>query len=348
MRYTILFFLLVFNFFAARPQAPLACSAGNDVFICPEVSPQITGSVTGGTPPFSIQWEPAGFCTNASSISTTVNVPTSTTFTLTVIDNAQDTCMDVVSVFVNDIYKFGAGPDKDVCYIGGAPVTIGDPDNYQGNYTFSWLPVSDLSNPSSPNPIATPSVTTTFTLNVNSPACGFITDVVTVFVHKIDADAGQNVTIDEGQTTTLQGTGGTFYFWTPEVAIKYFTTATPDANPTQTITYYLQAMDELGCSGYDSVTVFVRPSDEIIIYNTFTPNNDGENDVWVIPNLYKYPDNRLEIYNRYGQLVYKQYKYESDWNGKYLGEDLPAGTYFYYLDTSSPKGKYKGTVTIMR
>ena len=132
--YLLSFYLLFFRLFS---QTTLICSAGNDVFICPEVSPQITGSVTGGSPPFSIHWEPAGFCNNASSIFTTVNIPTSTTFTLTVIDAAHDTCTDVVSVFVNDIYKFGAGPDKGICYIGGAPVTIGDPDNYQGNYTYS-------------------------------------------------------------------------------------------------------------------------------------------------------------------------------------------------------------------
>ena len=329
-------------------QPTLSCNAGTDVFICPDNTTQLSAGTNGGTPPYSYHWEPAGFCTNANAAITTVNLTFSVNFTLTVIDATQDTCIDYVTVFVNDIDKFGAGPDQGFCYLGGSPVTIGDPDNYQGNFTFSWLPVSDLSNPTAPNPIATPSVTTTFTLTVNSPSCGFITDQVTVFVYKIDPDAGPTITINEGETVTLNGSGGQTYFWNPQQSIKYSNTQNPDVYPTTTTTYSLQAIDEHGCSGYDTVTVFVRPYDGLIIYNTFTPNNDGENDTWVIPNIAKYPDNKLEIYNRYGQLVFKRNSYNNEWDGTYLGQALPTGTYFYYLDSRSEKGTYKGTVTIMR
>lgn len=337
-------------FFALKlfSQNPISCFAGNDIFICPGGSAQLNAIVNGGAPPFSFSWEPAGFCTNANNNSTSINVAFSVNFTLTVIDANQDTCMDYVTVFVNDINKFGAGPDQHICYLGGAPVSIGDPDNYQGNFTFSWLPVSDLSNPAAPNPIATPSVTTTFSLTVNSPSCGFKTDEVTVFVHKVDPDAGSSITIAEGETATLNATGGSSYFWTPYLNIKYSNTQNPDVSPLTNTTYTVQAIDEFGCSGYDTVTVYVRKSDDLIFYNTFTPNNDGENDLWIIPNISKYPENKLEIYNRYGQLIFKRTGYSNDWNGTYFGEELPTGTYFYYLDTRTEKGVYKGTVTIMR
>ena len=347
MRIVLLFFIVIFSArLISQPQ--LSCNAGNDAFICPEGTTQLTVTINGGTAPYSFSWEPAGFCNNPNNNSTIVNVPFSVNFTVTVIDGNQDTCIDYVTVFVNDIYKFGAGPDQKICYLGGAPVTIGDADNYQGNFTYTWLPVSDLSNPSSPNPIASPTVTTTFTLTVNSPACGFLTDEVTVNVFKVDPDAGPTVTLDFGETATLNGTGGATYIWSPLQNIKYSNTANPDVYPYTTTTYTVQAIDENGCSGYDTVTVFVRESDDLIIYNTFTPNNDGENDLWVIPNINKYPENKLEIYNRYGLLVFKKNSYNNEWNGTYFGEELPTGTYFYYLDTKSEKGVYKGTVTIMR
>jgi gliding motility-associated-like protein len=340
-----LIFLISSRIFA---QPVLTCSAGNDAYICPNAVAQLTATVNGGTPPYSISWEPAGFCTNPSNTTTTVNIPSSTNFTLTVIDAAQDTCIDFLSVFVNDINKFGAGEDKGICYLFGSPVTIGDPDNYQGNFTFSWLPVSDLSNPSAPNPIATPSVNTTFTLTVSSPSCGTISDEVTVFVYEVNADAGPSITIDEGETATLNGSGGVSYYWSPPQSIKYSNTQNPDVNPISSITYTLEVLDVHGCRGYDTIRVFVRESDELIFYNTFTPNNDGENDRWVIPNISKYPENILEIYNRYGQLVFKRNGYNNEWNGTYFGQELPTGTYFYMLDTNSDKGTYKGSVTIMR
>ena len=38
----------------------------------------------------------------------------------------------------------------------------------------------------------------------------------------------------------------------------------------------------------------------------------------------------------------------NDWDGSFQGNKVPTGTYFYILDTGTDKGKYKGTVTIMR
>jgi gliding motility-associated-like protein len=334
--------------FTAVAQTALTCGAGSDLFLCPNVSGQLNGFATGGKSPYTFHWEPAGFCTDADSAGTSVNVTSTTTFTLTVVDANQDTCTDIAVVYVDDIRLFGAGPDKWLCLIGGAPVTIGDPDNYQGNYTFSWQPTSNLSNPASPNPTATPDTTTTFTLTITSPSCGVYTDSVIVTVYQIDPDAGPTVTIDEGETVTLQGSGGDTYYWSPNISIKYENTANPDVNPTSTITYLMAAFNSYGCPGYDTVSVIVRPYSGLFFYNTFTPNGDGNNDTWVIGNIHKYPDNVLEIYNRYGQLVFKKHGYANDWSGSYLGEELPSGTYFYYLDTKTDTGKFKGSLTIMR
>ena len=54
---------------------------------------------------------------------------------------------------------------------------------------------------------------------------------------------------------------------------------------------------------------------DLIIYNTFTPNNDGVNDTFVIEGLESKP-NTLHIYNRWGAKVYSAKNYQNDWNGK--------------------------------
>ena len=77
----------------------------------------------------------------------------------------------------------------------------------------------------------------------------------------------------------------------------------------------------------------------IIVYSQFSPNGDGVNDNFVVEPIGNYPDNTLEIYNRWGNIVYKMNSYNNDWNGISNGrvivndsENLPEGTYYYKLD----------------
>ncbi|MHA3786584.1 Ig-like domain-containing protein [Flavobacterium hauense] len=77
----------------------------------------------------------------------------------------------------------------------------------------------------------------------------------------------------------------------------------------------------------------------LTVYSEFTPNNDGINDYFNIDCIEFYPNNKLEIYNRYGSLVYTKGSYANDFDGTAnvdgvvkRGEQLPAGTYFYVLE----------------
>ena len=347
MKVHLLYIYILLNSFL-KLSAALGINAGTDLYICPNAASNLNAVVSGGTPPFAYTWTPSNFCGTPNLASTSTFASISTNFTVTVTDSSGNTAQDVVAVFIDDIQYFGAGPDVGRCLLFGTPVSIGFTANYQGSYTYSWSPTTDLSNSASPQTLATPTVTTTYTLTINSIFCGSIIDSVIVNVYEVIADAGPNITIDEGQVATLHGTGGYKYFWSPNINIKYSNTANPDVFPVVTQVYLMQAMDQHGCSAYDYDTVFVRPSSALIFYNTFSPNGDDNNDFWVISNLNKYPSNRLEIYNRYGQLIFKKTNYQNDWNGTYFGEELPSGTYYYILDTNSEAGKFKGSVSIIR
>jgi gliding motility-associated-like protein len=97
-------------------------------------------------------------------------------------------------------------------------------------------------------------------------------------------------------------------------------------------------------------------ADELVIPNTFTPNNDGHNDTWEIPNIGNYPGNEISILNRWGNELYRMTNYDNKWDGK----DLDEGTYFYVVKVKtagSDKGcavegsnerLYKGYVMIVR
>jgi gliding motility-associated-like protein len=85
--------------------------------------------------------------------------------------------------------------------------------------------------------------------------------------------------------------------------------------------------------GVPTLTV-IKPV-QLIIPTIFTPNNDGFNDKWVIvrPSGVKI---KVQVYNRWGQMVYRSDDYRNDWDGKgtgsFLGKDLPHGSYFFLVD----------------
>jgi gliding motility-associated-like protein len=83
------------------------------------------------------------------------------------------------------------------------------------------------------------------------------------------------------------------------------------------------------------------------ISSLFTPNNDGMNDYWYIPDLEQYGKLEVTVYNRFGQAVYKSDSYKNDWDGTWNGYPLPSATY-YYIIKSSVKGYIKGVVNIVR
>ena len=92
----------------------------------------------------------------------------------------------------------------------------------------------------------------------------------------------------------------------------------------------------------------------LTVYNEFTPNSDGANDLFRIDCIESYPSNELKVFNRYGTLVYSKRGYENDWNGTAnvsgvinRGDMLPTGTYFYVIDIGDGKIK-KGWLSIMR
>jgi len=248
-----------------------------------------------------------------------------------------------------------AGAYKKVCPFTGNIPLGGSPSATGGvpPYTYQWQPAGPLSNAQVANPTANPSVTTTFTLTVGASNGESDKDTVTIYVYPYSIEAGPDSTIKAGQTITLNGqvSGSPMQVnWMPSTGNIYNQNSlSPDVFPTVTTIYTFSAVYLGGCTLYDNLTVTVIPTNELFFFNTFTPNGDQSNDYFMIGNIEKYPENVLEIYNRYGQKVFTKMAYQNDWDGKYLNQELPSGTYFYILDTKSETGgKYHGQVTIIR
>ena len=116
--------------------------------------------------------------------------------------------------------------------------------------------------------------------------------------------------------------------------------------PTADAEYVLTAISNNGC-GVTTDTVLVKLYKGIFIPNAFTPNNDGFNDSWNIPALDAYPDFELLVFNRYGEIVYKNSRIRKPWDGNYKANLLPAGAYAYILKLNVANQIFKGTVMLI-
>jgi len=136
------------------------------------------------------------------------------------------------------------------------------------------------------------------------------------------------------------------YLWSPATYLNSDTAAIPLATATDDITYLLTLTGIGGCAVSD--TVFLRVLKGPEIPNAFSPNGDGINDVWRIKYLEFYSEATVQIFNRYGQLVYLTTGYSAPWDGNFKGTPLPVGTYYYIINPKNGREIMKGSVTIVR
>jgi gliding motility-associated-like protein len=83
------------------------------------------------------------------------------------------------------------------------------------------------------------------------------------------------------------------------------------------------------------------------VTSMYTPNGDGVNDYWYIPDIETYGTIQVKVYNRFGKLVYESQYYKNNWDGTFNSAPLPSASY-YYVIKSSEKGIINGVVNIVR
>jgi len=160
---------------------------------------------------------------------------------------------DTVVVFSSNLAVM-AGPPTSICENTSTMLNGFAP----GGTTYTWLPATGLSNPSIPNPIASPTTTTTYTLMVTDALGCSGMDMVTISVNPAPfADAGFGAAICMGDNIQLSGNGAGTYLWSPAATLDDATLTSPTASPVATTTYTLTITDAIGCTGTDTATVFV-------------------------------------------------------------------------------------------
>lgn len=232
-------------------------------------------------------------------------------------------------------------------------ICLGDKTSLKasGGNTYKWSPADGLSAINVASPIASPTKTTTYTVEVSdSGHCAVNALVKVIVVPKPTADAGADVRMYKGEQVQLAGkvTGNNVqYSWSPSAYLSNPNSLNPIARPIETTTYRLTAITNQGCSIVtDDVTVSVF--ERVIIPNSFTPNGDGTNDTWEIAGLPSYAKGVLNIFNRNGAAIFRSVGYSKPWDGFINGKALPFGTYYYTIDLHDGSKPLSGWVALIK
>ncbi|RDV13111.1 gliding motility-associated C-terminal domain-containing protein [Pontibacter diazotrophicus] len=334
---------------------------GNQVVCVGSTPGKLTGPVlTSSTDRFSHEWEysttsaTAGF-SPAPGLNTAANYTPGqleqSTWFRRIVRTAAASCQSTSNAVLVTIEALPATPQAtDVTICPGETATL------QGNAPAAGVILQWYDKPSGGRLLRegatyqTPPLHTTTDFYVQAVTRNGCTSTgrtkVTATVRPSVANAGEDVTIMEGQSVKLQATGGTSYSWSPATGLSNPFIADPSARPLKTTTFTVTVTSEFGCAYTDEVTVTVLP--HVVPTNAITVNGDNINETWFIKNIELYPNCHVQIFTRWGNKIYESKGYQEPWNGTHNGMPLPMASYYYIIDLGMNEKPVAGSITLIK
>ena len=322
-------------------------------YVCNGSSTQL--NVTGAA---SYLWEPRlGLsCDSCSNPITTIgnNIIYSVTGT------SNHGCRDSITVPVTVYFHLPTSIRSDTVICAGDAARLWA----TGGESYIWTPAGTLDNPNVYAPIATPTVTTVYSVYIKENPCFTDTQHVKVTVIPLPIlhlpptttiIAGNSVQLyaDPLNSVTL-----TSYAWTPaDSTLTCNDCPRPIATPIVTTTYSVTATTIEGCAGHGTVTIkLLCETSQVFIPNTFTPNGDGNNDRFFISGKGLGMITRMAIYNRWGEVVYEANNIRPNdagqgWDGTFRGEVVAPDVFVYVLEVQCSTGEpftFRGDISLVR
>jgi gliding motility-associated-like protein len=317
----------------------------NDTTICHDQTLQL--NVSGGN---NYSWLPSPALSNLNIPNPVASPVGNSTYYVTVTDIRNCTSTDSIKVRIKSLPVFAASSAITECK--GSPAQL----TATGGDTYSWQPATGLNNSSIAGPLATPEISTTYTVKIVESTCmdsASLPVVVTILSLPVIKARSTNEVDCVKPVTQLNASGATYFSWQPANSLNDATIASPLSSPSVSTVYIVKGTDVNGCYNYDSVVVLVTHTGDLLVNlpNAFTPNGDGKNDCFGISRyagLLQHVE--LSVYDRFGVRVFFTTNPLNCWDGRYNGTLQNAGGFAYILKASTFCGNIfkKGIVMLIK
>ena len=272
-------------------------------------------------------WSPSGSLSSAT-LSLVVASPIVSTL-YTVIGN-NGTCTDAKNIQVTVIPKIVPNiiaNDTSVCL--GKSIKL----MATGGNTYLWSPALSLSSSTNPIVIAKPLITTIYTVSVSINYLCPQTKSILITVNPLPiVYAGKDSTINIDEAITLVGSGNGVFGYKPlngePLLCNYCTEIT--VAPKVSTCYQLHSINSFGCENTDDVCITVTNNYDVYIPNAFSPNGDSDNDLF-LPVGYGIEGFDMNIFDRWGNLIFKSAADRKGWDGTIKGKVAEQGVYVYRI-----------------
>ncbi|THU39976.1 PKD domain-containing protein [Niastella caeni] len=325
--------------------------AGKDTFVCRGTPMQLKPS---GALQYTWASTPDISCTNCTA--PLINPANNTTYIVTGVSAKGCVKSDTINVRVRQPFTMQVQPGDTICAGEQIRLSASGADQYQ------WSPATGLDNNRAASPKASPAKTTIYTVVGNdNDHCFTDTGVVNVVVYPIpQIFAGNDTTVNTGNTIHLKPTYSqdvSSFNWTPANGLSCTNCPSPKAQVKGSVTYRVTASNQGGCTASDDITITsICNGDNYFIPNTFSPNGDGVNDVFMVRGKGVYNVHSLRIFNRWGHLVFEKRNFMANdpaagWDGKINGRLADMDVYVYIVDIICDNSNiipYKGNVALIR
>lgn len=296
----------------------------------------------------SYSWFPPALISQGSgSLVTTIPINSSSGFTVVGVNSgAMVSCTSQAQFSINVIPQINTviSPSLSVCYGNKATVSV------IGGNTYYWSGVN-VSNPNQNVTDVYPAASTVYSVDVSVNSSCPVTATVFVKVNSLpEVNAGRDTVVNVGDPVILMATGDGTLKWISGESIGCADCPVTNVYPYTRSCYVIESTDIMGCKAQDEVCVEIVKDYGIYIPNTFTPNNDGINDIFYVYG-FGIKNYKLTIYNRWGIKLYVSEDQTKGWDGIYNGEICKPDTYTYYVDFMPYKGKHEtmaGHVNIIK
>jgi len=328
---------------------PPVITVSPDTIICLGDAATLTGY--GGV---SYTWSPPATLSCISCNPSMASPTVITSYTVTGMDVHGCTNTDTTTVFLKTKTVSVAYMDTSICQ--GVTIHLLD----SGANKFNWSPAAGLSSPTVADPLASPLETTKYTIIAQLGSCIPDTNtlIITVYpVPTVTTSPDQTVVAGTPAQLTAKGQNIATYLWDNAYILNCDTCPTTVATMSVTTHFTVTVTSAFGCTNSDSTTVFVIcDKSQIFIPNAFTPNGDGQDDVFYPRGTGISVIKSFRIYNRWGELLFERTgiglnDVANAWDGTYNGSMPKPDVYVYIIDATCETGapvNIKGDVTIIR